>query len=332
MTITEGDDIPLIVERCVVEDHSDGSFTKHCQNQSNPDPGVVAPTSEVDLTGSVSGSYGVGFPRVTFSSMEFRKDFEVTTTDNQLDQFNGSLTVEIEGGTYEGQSLDFVIQDNDGPSVWIYEIQQATEGDVINFTLRRAGATISITQTLTVSYVLEFVDPNQSVQIVPTTTQTATFEANERDFNGSVATSENDFVHGDVQVRLKLIAGDTSVYQIDRDSAQPSSATTTVSDNDEYSLFVELPSGQASTVQEGSSIQLLFKRCVLLDDESTNCTDPSTITGAIAPTESHSIYLSSAGNYFSNPFPGHLIFGSFVQTITLTINTVDDQLDEIDGS
>ena len=336
-TITEGEDISLVVSRCVVETHSGGSFTKHCVDPSNPTPGAVAPGLNIVITYEQTGNFVSNRPGLLNLPLNtFEAALTLETDDDEVDEFDGSIVVKTKPlNPLEGQSVTITIRDNDvtpPQDVWVDSVSDAREGANIAYILKRSGNDVADSESLTVQFQAEPVNPNLGFQVVETATQSTTFLPNSDTVTGTLTASENHYVHGDVQVRLKLLAGDSSVYQLDADPSRPSSKTAEIADNDSYSLFVALPAGQAATVDEGDTIQLAFTRCVLLSDATKNCTDPSTITGAVAPRESHQIYLSSTGNYGFSAFPGFVIFGDSVQTITVNVTTVDDGTHEVNGS
>ena len=211
--------------------------------------------------------------------------------------------------------------------VWISGINSPTEGGTLTVTVQRNDVAVD-SRLNGIRVRVEYVGDTPSFSLFSTTVPTnrlVSIPANDQSTTLSLQTSDNDVVSPDIEIRARIFL--SSTYCVPNSSTRPRERVGKVIDNDEYSLFVELGTGQASTISEAESIDLSFKRCVLVSDASVECTDPATNHGVDAPVQSMSIYYDTDGNYFSN-LPNSVSFAKDKIEASLTISPIDDEIYE----
>ena len=330
-TIEEGESIELDLKRCILQD--DG--TVDCTNPLSID-GADSISEDLPLYITVDGNFFGTLPStVHFGDFEQSATLTIDTIDDLIDELDGSITIKTvdpDSGRAD-QSVEITVEDNDTPpppTVWIGNIQPPVEGENVTFELTRSGTSVQIGEELSVSYKFEQVR-NSFVPIIGTGNRTAVFAADATSATLTASTSDNDYVNAAVAIRLRLLESDSLAYAFSADVDKPSAVEFDIANDDEYSVFVELATNQSSMIEEGESIELDLKRCILQDDGTVDCTNPLSIDGADAISEDLPLYITVDGNFFGT-LPSTVHFGNFEQSATLTIDSIGDDIHEADGS
>ncbi len=280
--------------------------------KANPKPTGNLPVS---VMVGASGDYGAtaGSRTVTVSTSG-TTSFSVATADDDVDEPDGSLTVTLmEGKEYKMSPSDKTatvsIRDNDFPKpvVSITADGDITEGDDVVFTIKASAVPpgapsddLSVEVTIETSGDYVAFTGSKTVTVSPGGSVTLT-----------IATTDDDNDEVDGSVTATLIAGDD--YQVD---ASQSEARVNVLDNDLPKPVVSITAGQDITEGEDAVFTI-----------SASEAHPDAPSGDL----SVNVAIESIGDYdaFTGPKTVVVSPGS---SVTLTIATTDDLLDDLEGS
>ena len=273
--------------------------------------GSPAPTANLPVVVSVSqsGTYGVttGSRTVTIPTGG-TVTLTVTTSDDNVDEVDGSVTVTITAGSgytvsSSQGSATATISDDDGPVVPEVSITSAggvVEGSNAVFTLTGSPApTANLPVVVSVSQSGTYGVTTGSRTVTIPTGGTVTL---------TVTTSDDNVDEADGSVTVTITAG--SGYTV---SSSQGSATATISDDD-GPVVPEVSITSAGGVVEGSNAVF-------------------TLTGSPAPTANLPVVVSvSQSGTYGVTTGSRTVTIPTGGTVTLTVTTSDDNVDEVDGS
>ena len=329
-SVTEGDSIQLRLKRCVIAE--DDSVV--CTDPTTT-AGVRANAKRMPLYHDTVGDYFATLP----SSLRFAKDviqadLTIATIDDNVVEPNpnGSIKVRTEDpdSGRSDQSVSVAVVDNDricpvGQSaIWVGSVDtHAAEGATFSVVLKRDGPEDEEPPEVSVTLNHAGTEPDFNVFDFDLP---ATFDVAMGKDAGflTLQSLNNNIVNSKINITAELETADH--YCVPDSTSRPRSKSGGITDNDTYSVFVELASGQASSINEGDSIDLALKRCVLAEDDSVVCTDP-TDAGVRAPAQTTSVFYDTDGNYFGT-LPDSVDFARGSITTGLTLSSIDDSIHE----
>ena len=290
-----------------------------------------SPTAAFDLTISTAFSgdfFGTDSASIrtagtlTLSGVTQSQDYSVQTVNDDLDESNGSVTFTLQDGSvYDVQSspnnsATITIQDNDEPTpvVSISSANSAvTEGSPAVFRITvDPSPTAAFDLTISTAFSGDFFGTD-SASIRTAGALTLSGVTQSQDYSVQTVNDDLDESNGSVTFTLQ----DGSVYDVQ--SSPNNSAVVTIQDNDEPTPVVSIASASTS-VTEGSPA--VFRITV----------DPS-------PTAAFDLTISTAfsGDFFGTDSAsirtaGTLTLSNVTQSQDYSVQTVNDDLDESDGS
>ena len=338
--VIEGDPALFKLSRCVLNGRK-----RFCVDPDNPSPGVIAPAQSFDLHVTATGDLHDTLPTaVEFAEGEFKKILRIDTIDDADHEFNGSVTVAaVAQDAGAGQQHEVLVWNDDyGPPqvTWLEVVSATAEGQSFTYRIHRSGTAPQVANDLCGKVEFSLAEAAGEPAIfspaLPHTRGWCIYPTHPY-HQYYPATTRNYKVTGPVGVTLTLLDDPDpelepwAVYTFSADADKPRSVTFDVADVDEYALFVKLPGGAPTKVNEGASIVLEFERCVFGADAEPICEDPlNPRPGVIAPAQSFELFYETTGNYF-DALPATVDFTDGAFTTTLQIGTVDDQIAEPQG-
>ena len=287
-----------------VTEGADASFTLN----ASPAP-TTALTVKVDIT--ASGSYGVatGVRNITVPTSG-TATFTVPTTGDDTDEPNGSATATVQTsagytvGTPSASTV--VIADNDDPTVVVPEItisagSDVTEGTAAGFTLNASPApTSAITVKVNITAAGDYGVATGVRNITVPTSGTATF---------TVPTTGDDTDEPDGSATATVQTG--TGYTV----GTPSAGTVAIADNDDPPVVVpEITISAGSDVTEGAAASFTL---------SASLAPTTALTVKVNVTAAGSYGVATGARDITVPTSG---------TVTFTVPTTGDDVDEPDGS
>lgn len=292
----------------------------------------------INVTVSQVGSYvaagNLGNKSVVLPANAARVDYDVPTIDDSTDESDGSVTVALRAGTgytvttAVTSSRTINIRDNDEPapalpSITVTRVRASvTEGSPANFVVRASTSPASpITINVTVSQTGSHANPAFIGD------NTATLSGTSAVYSVSTVDDSTDEADGSITLTIKSGTG----YTV----GSPSSATTTVTDNDaagfDSSATISLtansgPSGLA--IDSSDNFWVSDSSNKIYKYSSSGVFDSSaTITLNVSRGEVHGVAIDSSGNIWAAELRTRKIYkftssGSLrsSDTITLTSN------------
>ena len=268
-----------------------------------------APTQAIDVKVSplLAGDYGIPSTLKTVSvPTSGTATVTFPTTDDSVDETDGSVTASIVSGTgYTSSttngSATVAIADNDVPELSIASDGNVTEGSDASFTISASPtphAALSVDVGVSASGSFGVTTGTQTITVPTSGSQT---------FSVSTAGDSTDEPDGSVTVLL----GNGTGYTV---SSSASSATAAISDDDvPPTPDPEVSITAGSSITEGSdatfTISVSPTQSATLDVSVT-----VSQTGAYASTGQQTVTIPTSGSY------------------TLTVSTTNDATDELDGS
>ena len=278
-----------------------------------------APTTSINVSVNVTqnGNFISGSPgtRTVSIGTSGTATLTVATNNDNTDEPNGSITAQVQGGAGytvgSPSSATVNINDNDTgspppetPSVTISAgTSPVTEGTNATFTLTASPApTTSINVSVNVSQTGNFISASPPSTITIGTSGTATL---------TVATNNDNIDEPNGSITAQVQGG--TGYTV----GSPSSATVNVNDNDTSPPGTPSVSISANptTITEGGTTTVTV----------TASTAPSTAINV-------SVNVTQNGNFISGSPPSSVTINANQTTATFTINTVNDNTDEPNGS
>ena len=247
--------------------------------------------------------------------------FTLTPVDDALDEPNETVNVTgaLAGSTITPATV--TLTDNDDPPSFSIAAAEADEGAPVVFTVRRAGATANVA-TVKVATAADADEDAEAAAASDytaiTPAQTLSFGAGVTSQTVSVATTEDDRYEPDetflaVLSAPALGAGDPGTgVSIAADGGR---ATGTIKDDDVQPSF-RLADASAT---EGTAITFTVTRAGAEDNAVSVKWNTKAATGAGA---------AAATDYTASTTPAQLDFARGVTTVTFTVATTDDLLDE----
>ncbi len=270
-----------------------------------------SPQANVRIT--TTGDYGItsGVRTVRLTDFGIGTPIVLATTNDLIDEPNGSVTVEvIDGIGYipsSSSEATVFIADNDVTKISITADGDITEGDSASFTFKASpvpSADLDVTVNVSVSGDYGVTAGSQTVTIPTSGTATLT-----------LATTGDSVDEADGSVTVALAAGQG--YTL---NSAASSATVTVTDDDglpvspSQSLTPEVSIAAGSAVTEGSNASFTF---------TANPAPASALDVSVNITASGSYGVTTGNRTVTIPASG---------TATLTVATTGDSTVEADGS
>ena len=268
-----------------------------------------APTQAIDVKVSplLAGDYGIPSTLKTVSvPTSGTATVTFPTTDDSVDEVDGSVTASIVSGTgYTSSSTNgsatVAIADNDVPELSITSDGDITEGTAASFTISASPTphtALSVDIGVSASGSFGVTTGTQTITVPTSGSQT---------FTVSTSGDSTDEPDGSVTVLL----GSGTGYDV---SSSASSATAAISDDDvPPTPDPEVSISAGSSITEGSdatfTISVSPTQSATLDVSVT-----VSQTGAYASTGQQSVTIPTSGSY------------------TLTVSTTNDSTDEPDGS
>ncbi len=270
-----------------------------------------SPQAKVRIT--TTGDYGITSGIRTFRLTDFGVGTAVllATTDDLIDEPDGSVTVEvIDGIGYipsSSSSATVFIADNDVPKVSVTADGAITEGDSATFTLKASpvpSAELDVTVNVSVSGDYGVTAGSQTVTIPTSGTATLT-----------LATTGDSVDEADGSVTVALIAG--KGYTL---NSAASSATVAVADDDGLSVSPSQSLTPEVSIAAGNAVT-----------EGSNASFTLTANPAPASALDVSVNITASGSYGVTTGSRTVTIGTS-GTATLTVATSGDSTDEADGS
>ena len=268
-----------------------------------------APTQAIDVKVSplLAGDYGIPSAIKTVSvPTSGTATVTFPTTDDSVDETDGSVTASIVSGTgYTSSSTNgsatVAIADNDVPELSITSDSDVTEGTAASFTITASPTphtALSVDVGVSASGSFGVTTGTQTITVPTSGSQT---------FTVSTSGDTTDEPDGSVTVLL----GSGTGYVV---SSSASSATAAISDDDvPPTPDPEVSISAGSAITEGSdatfTISVTPTQSATLDVSVT-----VSQTGAYASTGQQTVTIPTSGSY------------------TLTVSTTNDTTDELDGS
>ena len=268
-----------------------------------------APTQAIDVKVSplLAGDYGIPSTLKTVSvSTSGTATVTFSTTDDSVDEVDGSVTASIVSGTgYTSSttngSATVAIADNDVPELSIASDGDVTEGAAVSFTITASPTphtALSVDVGVSASGSFGVTTGTQTITVPTSGSQT---------FTVSTSGDTTDEPDGSVTVLL----GSGTGYDV---SSSAGSATAAIADDDVPSTpDPEVSITAGSSITEGSdatfTISVSPTQSATLDVSVT-----VSQTGAYASTGQQTVTIPTSGSY------------------TLTVSTTNDSTDELDGS
>ena len=261
---------------------------------------------------------GVGAQTVTFAAESATATLSVPTLDDSLDEPNSDVTVALMAdtadppayalGTPVSASADVRVNDNDAPAISIAiapDGPPVTEGETVVFTLTRIGVTTAaLGVPVTVS------ETGAMVVAGDAGTQTVMFDAGAATATLSVATLDDTIAEPNSEVTAALVAdtADPPAYV----PGTPASIDVTVNDDDVPRITI----ASGDDVDEGGAAVFTLTR-----------------TGDTADAPSVTVTVSEDGAMVAANDKGTqtVTFAVGSAMATLSVPTLDDQLDEADS-
>ncbi|MCY3786458.1 MAG: hypothetical protein OXG47_07005, partial [bacterium] len=268
---------------------------------ANPKPS--APIT-VTLAVAQTGAFGVATGTKTINiPTSGRKFYSVSTTDDGLDEADGSVTVTLKAGTgytlAASKQATVRVADDDVPVISVNAGEAISEGGTASFTITADPALAApLTVSLTVA---------QSGQFGAATGTKTVSVPTSGSISIAVATSDDSADEADGAIAVTIA---TSLrYTV---SATQNKATVAVADNDVPVISI---STAHSSVTEGSAISF-------------------TITASPAPASPLTVNLAVAqtGDYLQAGASAQTISIPIAGTYHYALKTVNDETDESDGS
>ena len=267
------------------------------------------PTQAIDVNVSplLAGDYGIANALKTVSvSTSGTATVTFSTTDDSVDETDGSVTASIVSGTgYTSSttngSATVAIADNDVPELSIASDGDITEGTAASFTITASPTphtALSVDVGVSASGSFGVTTGTQTITVPTSGSQTLTV---------STSGDSTDEPDGSVTVLL----GNGTGYTV---SSSASSATAAISDDDvPPTPDPEVSISAGSSITEGSdatfTVSVSPTQSATLDVSVT-----VSQTGAYASTGQQTVTIPTSGSY------------------TLTVSTTNDSTDELDGS
>ncbi len=268
-----------------------------------------APTQAIDVKVSplLAGDYGIANALKTVSvPTSGTATVTFPTTDDSVDEVDGSVTASIVSGTgYTSSSTNgsatVAIADNDVPELSIASDGDVTEGTAASFTITASPTphtTLSVDVGVSASGSFGVTTGTQTINVPTSGSQT---------FSVSTAGDSIDEPDGSVTVLL----GNGTGYTV---SSSASSATAAIADDDvPPTPDPEVSISAGSAITEGSDATFTIS---VSPTQSATLEVSVTVsqTGAYASTGQQTVTIPTSGSY------------------TLTVSTTNDSTDEPDGS
>ena len=305
VTVADNDDPPVVVVPVVTI--SGGSGVTEGGSASFTLSASPAPSANLSVTVTVSqsGDYGAttGTKTVTVPTSG-SATFTVGTTNDQVDEPNGSVTATlVDGADYNlgtSKTATVTVADNDDPPVVVIPVvtisggSGVTEGGDATFTLSASPApSASLSVTVTVSQSGDYGATTGTKTVTVPASGSATF---------TVGTTNDGADEADGSVTATLVDG------ADYDLGATKTATVAVSDDDVPELSISAGGG----ITEGGAASFTI---------TATPVPASPITVKIAVSENGDFGASGAATI--------TVSGG---STTYTVSTLDDQVDEADGS
>ncbi len=265
------------------------------------------PAADLDVTISVSqsGDYGAttGSRTVTIPASG-SETFTVATTNDSVDEADGSVTATVSSGTgytvsSGSGSATVAVADNDVPEISIAGGGGVTEGAAASFTVTASptpAADLAVTVTVSQSGDFGATTGSRTVTIPVSGSETFT-----------VATADDSVDDADGSVTATVGSG--TGYTV---SATKSAATVSVSDDDDPLPVVSIVGGSAVT-------------------EGANAIYTLTASPAPAAPLTVNLTVSQSGDFYVGTGPTTVQIATS-GTHTLSLGTSNDSIDEPDGS
>ena len=262
-----------------------------------------------DLTGALTGT-------LTFAAGDLTKTFTVATTEDTVDEDDETFTVALSGlsnATLTGGTATGTIEDDDEPPTVGVADASAAEGDAVSFTATLSAAS------------------EKTVTVVWTASAETGDTAEAGDLTGTL-TARLSFAPGDITKSFTVRAREDNVDEVAEETftvtlSAPSNVTVpdttaagTIEDDDTTTLRV---SGPASAVTEGGDAVFT----VTLSTPNSRDIEAFYVTrssGSDPATHTKDYVPFGEGVAES----GILAIAAGETTVTATVTTVDDQLDE----
>ena len=247
--------------------------------------------------------------------------FTITPADDALDEPDETVNVTGAAGSITVTPDVLTLTDNDAPPSFSIAAAEADEGEAVVFTVSRAGATANVA-TVKVATAADTDEDAEAASAGDYTAinpaQTLSFAAGDTSKTVSVATVEDDLFEPDetflaVLSMPALGVGDpgTGVGI----AAAGGSARGTIKDDDVQPAF----SIADASATEGTAITFTVTRGGAEDNAVSVKWNTKADTGAGA---------AAATDYTASTTPAQLDFAGGVTTVTFTVATTDDLLDE----
>ena len=277
---------------------------------------VLASNLTVNVSVTDSGSFisGTAPTTVMIPMGATTATLTVSTVDDGTDELDGTITATVATGmgytvaVAPGNSAMVTVTDNDGPALPTVSISAGgtvTEGDDATFTVEASstapagGLTVNVNVADSGTFASSGETGTQMVTI-PMGMTTAMLDV-------STVNDSTDEVDGTITVTVETGSGYTVAL------APNNSASVTVTDNDGPALpTVSISAGGA--VAEGEAVTF-------------------TVAADVAPTSdlTVNVSVSDSGSFISGTAPTMVTITSGSTSATLTVNTDDDSVDEVNG-
>ncbi len=308
VTVADDDDPPVVVVPVVTISGGNGVTEGGSATFTLTATPAPAANLSVSVNVGASGDFGatIGAKSVTVPTSG-SATFTVGTTNDQVDEPNGSVTATlVDGADYDlgtSKTATVAVADNDDPPVVVVPVvtisggNGVTEGGDATFTVSASPApSANLSVTVTVSASGDFGATAGTKTITIPTSGSATLTV------GTTDDSADEADEADGSVTATLVDG------ADYDLGTSKTATVSVSDNDVPELSISAGGG----ITEGGSASF-------------------TITASPAPASpiTVKIAVSESGDFGASGAATITVSGA---STTYTVSTTNDQLDEADGS